>query len=103
MSDKQPYDNVEFDWVKLVADLNPDQETFIEKCKRKFNENPFVPIGAFGAIGALSYGLFSMYKGDVQRSQYAMRARIGCQGFAVAALIVGFIYGPPSPATRDNR
>lgn len=45
MSEKQPYDNVEFDWIKLVADLNPESETFLEKCKRKFNENPFVPIG----------------------------------------------------------
>lgn len=45
MSEKQPYDNVEFDWIKLVADLNPEPETFLEKCKRKFNENPFVPIG----------------------------------------------------------
>lgn len=45
MAEKQPYDNVEFDWIKLVADLNPEPETFLEKCKRKFNENPFVPIG----------------------------------------------------------
>lgn len=62
-----------------------------------------------------------MYRGNAQHSQYAvnksyriefsptmnrlmffvfefvfqMRARIGFQGFAVAALIVGFIYGPP--------
>lgn len=45
MSEKQPYDNVEFDWIKLVADLEKNQESFLDKCKRKFNENPFVPIG----------------------------------------------------------
>lgn len=45
MSGSQPYDNVELDWIKLVADLEPSHETFLAKCKRKFNENPFVPIG----------------------------------------------------------
>lgn len=29
-------------------------------------------LGAFGAVGALSYGLFSMYKGNPKHSQYAV-------------------------------
>lgn len=42
------YDNVSFDWVQLSADLDPaDSETFLGKCSRKFEENPFVPIGEF--------------------------------------------------------
>lgn len=46
MVEKQPYDNVEFDWIQLSADLDPTvYETFIEKWSRKFKENPFVPVG----------------------------------------------------------
>lgn len=30
-------------------------------------------LGAFGAVGALSYGLFSMYQGNPKHSQYAVR------------------------------
>lgn len=46
MSEKKPYDDVEFDWIQLSADLDPSKaETFIAKWKRKFGENPFVPIG----------------------------------------------------------
>lgn len=45
-SSKKPYDNVEFDWIQLSADIDPNAvETFYEKTKRKFSENPFVPIG----------------------------------------------------------
>ncbi|XP_031634163.1 HIG1 domain family member 2A, mitochondrial-like [Contarinia nasturtii] len=100
MGDKQPlpYDNVEFDWIQLSADIdNEPVETFYEKTKRKFSENPFVPIGAFGAVGALTYGLVSMTRNDQRASQIAMRARVGFQGFALAALIVGYMYGPPPP------
>lgn len=28
--------------------------------------------GAFGAVGALSYGLFAMWKADAKKSQYAV-------------------------------
>lgn len=46
MSEKKPYDDVQFDWIQLSADLDPtNQETFIGKWKRKFTENPFVPVG----------------------------------------------------------
>lgn len=46
MVEKQPYDNVEFDWIQLSSDLDPTvYETFIEKWTRKFKENPFVPVG----------------------------------------------------------
>lgn len=48
MSEKKPYDNVEFDWIQLSADIDPgDSETFLAKWKRKFEENPFVPIGEY--------------------------------------------------------
>lgn len=44
----QKYDNVQFDWVQLSADLDPTKnETFLGKTRRKFAENPFVPIGKY--------------------------------------------------------
>lgn len=46
MSEKRPYDDVEFDWIQLSKDLNPvKEETFLGKWKRKFGDNPFVPVG----------------------------------------------------------
>lgn len=44
----QKYDDVQFDWVQLSADLDPaTKETFLAKTQRKFAENPFVPIGEY--------------------------------------------------------
>lgn len=46
--DAQKYDDVQFDWVQLSADLDPAKnEYFLAKTKRKFAENPFVPIGEY--------------------------------------------------------
>lgn len=51
MSEKRPYDNVEFDWIQLSADLDPSKaESFLDKWKRKFGENPFVPVGKCDVI-----------------------------------------------------
>lgn len=51
MAEKRPYDNVEFDWIQLSADLDPSNaESFLDKWKRKFGENPFVPIGKCDVI-----------------------------------------------------
>lgn len=42
----QKYDDVQFDWIQLSVDLDPsNNESFMAKTKRKFAENPFVPIG----------------------------------------------------------
>lgn len=39
---------MEFDWIQLSADIDPgNTETFLQKWKRKFEENPFVPIGEY--------------------------------------------------------
>lgn len=44
----QKYDDVQFDWVQLSADLDPAKnERFMAKTQRKFAENPFVPIGEY--------------------------------------------------------
>lgn len=46
MSEKKPYDEVQFDWIQLSTDLDPlGDESFLGKWKRKFGQNPFVPVG----------------------------------------------------------
>lgn len=36
-----------FDWIQLSNELQPEQQTFIEKLWRKTKDNPLVPIGTF--------------------------------------------------------
>uniref|UniRef100_A0A336LYT3 CSON003966 protein n=1 Tax=Culicoides sonorensis TaxID=179676 RepID=A0A336LYT3_CULSO len=85
----------ELEWIQMVRDMDslPKPETQREKFIRKFNQNPFVPIGCLMTAGALTYGLWSFRQGRYKTSQYMMRARIGAQGFTVAALILGVLYG----------
>ncbi len=68
------------------------QESAQEKFKRKFAENPFVPIGCLLTAAALTYGLYSFKSGRRQMSQTMMRARIGAQGFTVLSILVGIGY-----------
>lgn len=134
----------EFDWIQLSMDLqDPGKEEFVDKFWRKVKSNPFVPIGmlyfcplffpcgtfhdspqipgAFGATGALIYGLYSMKNNDSRMSQLMvgivdwlssflsmdninwsifypqMRTRIGAQAFAIVALVTGLILANPLP------
>lgn len=83
----------EFEWIQLRSDIGleelKNEETGKEKFKRKFYENPFVPVGCVLTAAALTYGLWSMRKGKARMSQNMMRVRIGAQGFTIVALLVG--------------
>ena len=83
----------EFEWIQLRSDIGleelKNEETGKEKFKRKFYENPFVPVGFVLTAEALTYGLWSMRKGKARMSQNMMRVRIGAQGFTIVALLVG--------------
>lgn len=101
MADSPKYENVEFDWIQLSNEIAPEDDGFMKKTVKKFKENPAVPIGkltlstlfywnlqlvflvnnfdmvfyflgAFGAVGALSYGLYSMVNGNQLHSQYSV-------------------------------
>nr|XP_018905580.1 PREDICTED: HIG1 domain family member 2A, mitochondrial [Bemisia tabaci] len=58
----------------------------VTKCK----ENPFVPIGTLATVAAISVGLYAMVTGRKRLSQLMMRCRVGAQGFAITAILVGF-------------
>ncbi|XP_003900610.1 HIG1 domain family member 2A, mitochondrial [Papio anubis] len=73
----------------LSPTVHRHPETFKEKFLRKTRENPVVPIGCLATAAALTYGLYSFYRGDSRRSQLMMRTRIAAQGFTVTALLLG--------------
>lgn len=82
----------ELDWIKLREDMDAVgyvPETFGEKTKRKFGENPLIPIGCLLTASALIYGLWSFKQGNRQMSQYMMRARVIAQGFTIFAFVAG--------------
>jgi uncharacterized membrane protein len=51
----------------------------------------FLVIGAIATAGVLCAGLLAFRKGDFNRSQQMMRARVGFQA-ATVALMVGTVY-----------
>ncbi|XP_053145824.1 HIG1 domain family member 2A, mitochondrial [Hemicordylus capensis] len=67
------------------------EEGIGDKFLRKSRENPLVPIGCLGTVGALTYGLVNFKRGNTRQSQMMMRARIAAQGFTIAALLVGVV------------
>lgn len=83
----------ELDWVSFREDLYKDikTETFSEKLARKFSENPAVPIGTVATVAALSFGMYSFYRGNTAMSQYMMRARVGAQAFTILSIVAGFL------------
>ncbi|KAF5348794.1 hypothetical protein D9756_009784 [Leucocoprinus leucothites] len=64
-------------------------ETWSEKFKRKFNENPWVPIGCLATTGALVMSAVKMKSGKSKDMQYWLRARVGLQGLTLVALVAG--------------
>ncbi|TMW69443.1 hypothetical protein Poli38472_001599 [Pythium oligandrum] len=67
-------------------------ETGWEKTKRRFKEEPLVPLGCLVTAGVLAGGLRSFVKAADQRTQQRfMRARVVAQGATVVALALGSV------------
>jgi len=64
-------------------------ETWTEKFKRKFNENPWVPVGCLATTGALLMASVKMRAGKSKDMQYWLRARVAFQGLTLVALVAG--------------
>ncbi|VVC94051.1 HIG1 domain family member 2A [Leptidea sinapis] len=90
MAQEVPQD---LDWVQLRREMGAvaDVESSGDKFIRKFQANPFVPIGCLGTAGALSYGLWCFKTGRSKMSQRMMRLRIFAQGFTITALVAGVV------------
>lgn len=82
----------ELDWIAVHGYGETKLETFKEKTKRKFYENPLVPIGCAATAGVLTMGLVSMVRGNNRRSQVMMRMRVAAQGLTVVAMVVGALF-----------
>lgn len=48
--------------------------------------------GCLSTVAALVVGLYNFNRGDSKKQQLMMRARVGAQGFTVAALLGGVFY-----------
>jgi len=64
-----------------------ENETPSEKLMRRSKENPIVPVGVMGAIGACAFAAYN-YKnrGDMKTSVYLVQLRVIAQGIVVGAL-----------------
>lgn len=71
----------------------PTDETFWEKGKRKFTQEPLVPVGALVTTGFLISGLRAFHSGQRVAAQQLMRGRVAAQFFTVAAMGVGAYLG----------
>ncbi|ETV99540.1 hypothetical protein H310_08203 [Aphanomyces invadans] len=69
-----------------------NQESGVDKLKRKFMENPFVPVGALLTTVVLVGGMRTfMVGGDSRTQQRYMRARVVAQGATVVAVAAGSV------------
>jgi hypothetical protein len=58
----------------------------------KVKSDPLPPLGLASTIGILSYGLYSMKKGNSQMAQYMMRGRVAAQGITVVLVMYSLGY-----------
>ncbi|CAL1269754.1 unnamed protein product [Larinioides sclopetarius] len=83
------------EWLETFEQISEiqaqEKQGIRDKMVNKIKSNPFVPIGMLATTAALSYGVYSMRSGNKKRSQMMMRARVLCQGFTIAALLVGIV------------
>jgi hypothetical protein len=85
-----------------VLDANPNVESAGDRFRRKFTENPLVPLGCAATGLVLSFGLVSFYRRNTKMSQTMMRARIAAQGFTVFALVLG-VFKAASGGSTDQK
>jgi len=64
-------------------------ETWSSKFKRKFTENPWVPIGCFLTCGALVMSAYKLRQGRSKEMNHWLRARVALQGATIVALVWG--------------
>ncbi|GBL79377.1 hypothetical protein AVEN_92568-1 [Araneus ventricosus] len=98
-------DRERLEWLETfeqISDIQAQEKKGVrDKMINKIKSNPFVPIGMLTTTAVLSYGIYSMRSGNKKRSQLMMRARVLCQGFTVAALLVGVLIAAKSKPSKS--
>eukprot|EP01138_Halocafeteria_seosinensis_P014699 gb/GECG01015005.1/.p1 GENE.gb/GECG01015005.1/~~gb/GECG01015005.1/.p1 ORF type:complete len:147 (+),score=18.34 gb/GECG01015005.1/:1-441(+) len=68
------------------------KENALMKAKRRFLEEPLVPIGLVLVVGVFGRGLKALYSGDSKTSFRMMRYRVLFQGATVVAILYGMYF-----------
>jgi len=99
----------EFEWIQLNQTLGEQRstedtkvETSKDKMKRKFQENPLIPIGFLATAGCLIVGLGKFARKDSHGSQMMMRGRIAAQGFTIFAMLGGVVFSMKKNLTTNK-
>jgi len=67
-----------------------EEESHAQRMRRKVKENPYVPIGLAGCLGAVAYGVIQFKnRGAMSPSVYVMKFRVIAQGAVVCMLGLG--------------
>lgn len=74
------------------SSISPSDEGFFGRTKRKFGENPFVPIGLAAAFLGIARMFTTLHRRDAAGFQNAQRLRVGAQLFATMCLVGGIYY-----------
>ncbi|TFL03910.1 hypoxia induced protein conserved region-domain-containing protein, partial [Pterulicium gracile] len=78
-------------------------ETYTEKAKRKFIENPWVPLGAVATTAAFSMAAVRMRQGEAKSFNIWLRWRIIFQAVTIAAVCAGtYSFGLTPHSTNPN-
>lgn len=85
-----------------MNDLDSEPEGFVGKTKRKFYQEPLVPLGMAATVGFLLTGFKAFKNGDSAKSQSMMRWRIIAQGLTIAAMFGGVYFGGLVPHDRPK-
>ncbi|KAF8635740.1 hypothetical protein AX15_000356 [Amanita polypyramis BW_CC] len=64
-------------------------ESWSEKFTRRFKENPWVPLGAMATVATLITASVKMRRGESQKMNRWLRARVAAQGFTILAICGG--------------
>ncbi|KAL4966255.1 respiratory supercomplex assembly factor RCF1 [Aspergillus stella-maris] len=69
-----------------------EEETPLQKFRRRFKEEPLIPLGCAATCYALYRAYRSMKAGDSVEMNRMFRARIYAQGFTLLAVVAGGMY-----------
>ena len=61
------------------------------------------PPGALATVGALSFGILQFKRGNLAKSQLAMRMRVVAQGGTVIALVLGGLLSSSGTTTKKHQ
>jgi hypothetical protein len=83
-------------------EINNNKARTMDKVKKMFKYNPFVPIGCLVTVGVLINGVRAMKQKDRVKSQRMMRYRIAAQGATLIALVVGTLLANHFASLKDK-